>query len=102
MHDLEQVTSPTDSVSASGKSQQTPSSFRRGELVRRLALPVSERFAGARTVSFGPLHHTDFIIYGGQRGQNQMVWSKLLQGKMTKRKSGDSDILIETHVSVTR
>lgn len=69
--------------------------------MRKLALPVSEQFAGARTVSFGPLHYTDFIIYGGQRGQNPMVWPKLLQGKMTKRKSGDSDTLIETHVSVT-
>ena len=51
---------------------------------------------------FWPLHYTDFIIYGGKRGQNQMVWPKLLWGKITKCKSGDSDILIETHVSVTR
>ena len=56
MHDLEPVTSPMDSVSASGKSPQTPS-FERGELVRKLALPVSEQFVGARTVSSGPLHN---------------------------------------------
>lgn len=63
MHDLEPVTSPMDSISASGKSQQTPSSFERGELVRKLALPVGEQFVGARTVSSGPLHNRLYYLW---------------------------------------
>ena len=75
--------------------------LQKGRIGEKIGFPVSEQFVGARTVSLGPLLHRLYYLWREKGAEPDGVAQAPL-GKLTKRKSGDSDILIETHVSVTR